>query len=112
MSRETCDTLCAALPGAQWADPADGKLASWKVGDKMFACFGTTEPGVSVKTPSVEDARLLIEMGRATRAKYFHASWVRLDLETLPEDELRDRITTSYRLVVASLPKKSRPTPL
>ncbi|SLN13804.1 MmcQ/YjbR family DNA-binding protein [Roseisalinus antarcticus] len=106
MSDARVKTLCAALPGATYADPADGELRSWKVGGKMFACMGTRDPGVSVKTPSVEDAALLIEIGRAIRAPYFHRSWVRIDPDAIPEDELRDRITTSYRIVRSSLTKK------
>lgn len=110
MTRDEIDQICASLPGAEWADPADGSLASWKVGGKMFACFGTTEPGVSVKTQSVEMAELLIEMGHARKAKYFHKSWVRLDFEALPVEEVSDRLKSSYDIVVASLPKKHRPS--
>jgi len=108
MSRDVVDQICKALPGAVWADPADGALASWKVGGKMFACLGTQTPGVSVKTPSAEDAALLIEMGRADKAPYFHRSWVRLDWDHVPEAELKARIETSYRIVFGGLSKAAR----
>ena len=39
---------------------------------------GWPNDGVSVKTPDTETAGLLIEMGRAERAPYFHRSWVRI----------------------------------
>lgn len=84
MKRMDIDALCAALPGAQPSDPATDELDAWKIAGKMFACFGhpdgrrDQETGVSVKTGSVADARMLIDLGRAERARYFHASWVHL----------------------------------
>ncbi|WGW03232.1 MmcQ/YjbR family DNA-binding protein [Tropicibacter oceani] len=106
MTRETVNAICKALPGAQWSDPWGGGHDAWKVGGKMFATIGAVQDGVSVKTPSIEDAALLIDLGRAEKAPYFHRSWVRLDWTTLPEDELRVRIETSYRIILNSLPKK------
>lgn len=106
MTREIVDSFCAALPGAEWASEADGAIPSWKVGDKMFACIGHRGEGVSVKTPDVETAALLIDMGRAERAKYFHRSWVRLDWNAVEPDELRDRLQISYDIVRSSLSKK------
>ncbi|MEM9318888.1 MAG: MmcQ/YjbR family DNA-binding protein [Pseudomonadota bacterium] len=105
--RDRLDAFCATLPGAQWADPADGQLASWKVGGKMFACTGTTTPGVSVKTADAATAQMLIDAGVAEKAPYFHASWVRLP-ESVPEDELRHRLTSSYDLILRGLPKKTQ----
>jgi len=97
--------ICSPLPGATHAHPSDGELHSWKVGEKMFACMGTHDPGVSVKTPDAETAAMLIDAGVASKAKYFHRTWVRLP-ETVAEDELRHRIYSSYDLVRASLTKK------
>jgi predicted DNA-binding protein (MmcQ/YjbR family) len=76
-----------------------------EVGGKMFACIGAVMPGVSVKTASIETAQMLIEAGVGVKAPYFHRSWVNLPWGT-PDDELRHRLTTSYKLVRASLPKK------
>ena len=110
MSRETVNQICKALPGAEWSDPWGGGHDAWKVGGKMFACIGMKNDGVSVKTPSIEDAQLLIEMERAEKAPYFHRSWVRIDWDAVPRDELQDRIVTSYRLVRHSLTKKLQAT--
>ena len=55
-------------------------------------------PGVSVKTDSVETAQMLIDAGVGVKAPYFHRSWVNLPWGT-SEDELRHRLTASYRLV-------------
>jgi predicted DNA-binding protein (MmcQ/YjbR family) len=77
------------------------------VGGKMFACIGAVVPGVSVKTDSIETAEMLIEAGVGVRAPYFHRLWVNLPWGT-SEDELRHRITASYRLVRSSLTEKSQ----
>jgi predicted DNA-binding protein (MmcQ/YjbR family) len=73
----------------------------------MFACIGAVVPGVSVKTDSIETAEMLIGAGVGARAPYLHRSWVNLPWGT-SEDELRHRLTASYRLVRSSLTKKSQ----
>jgi predicted DNA-binding protein (MmcQ/YjbR family) len=100
--------ICAALPGAMRAYPPE--LVSWKVGGKMFACFGQQgdRDGVSVKCPDVETAEMLIETGVADRAKYFHRSWVRLHLDRTEAEEARHRIAVSYDTVRAGLKKAER----
>ena len=109
--RALVNETCRALPGAEWSDPWGGGHDAWKVGGKLFAVIGASaDHGVSVKCPDVDTARLLIELGRAERAPYFHASWVRLPWHLMPDPvpaaELAERIGTSYRIVRAGLPKK------
>ena len=106
MDRDAVNAACAAFPGAEWSDPWGGGHDAWKVGGKMFACIGMSNDGVSVKTPDIETAGLLIEAGRAERAPYFHKSWVRLPWHHVPEDEYRDRLRISYEIVRSGLPKK------
>ena len=105
MSRAFVNTHCATLPGAEVSDPWGGGHDAWKVGGKMFAVVGTKDNGVSVKCPNVDTALLLIDMGRAVRAPYFHASWVLLTWD-VPEAEMAERLTTSYTIIRATLPKK------
>ena len=105
MTETDITAFCQGLPGAECSEPFGPGIDVWKVGDKIFAALGANSSGVSVKTPGVEEATLLIDLGRATRAPYFHRSWVRVPLDT-PADELTDRIATSYRLIRASLTKK------
>ncbi len=107
MSRERVNAICAEFPGAEVSDPWGGGHDAWKVGGKMFASIGAITPGVSVKTDSVETAAMLIDAGVGRRAPYFHGSWVHLPFDA-DEDELRHRISTSYGLVVAGLPRKIR----
>ena len=104
MTRAEIDAICASFPGATAADPTT-ELDSWKVGGKMFATFGDRINGVCTKTDSVETAQMLIEAGAATKAPYFHRSWVLVNFNTDP-DELHHRLQTSYGIIRASLPKK------
>lgn len=110
MDRDAVNAFCKALPGAEWSDPWGGGHDAWKVGGKMFACIGVANDGVSVKTPDVETATLVIEAGRAERAPYFHKSWVRLPWDHVPGEEYEDRLRTSYEIVRSGLPKKVQAT--
>lgn len=110
VTREDVDAVCASLPGAVAAVPPE--LVSWKVGGKMFACFGgeADMQGVSVKTNHVDTAAMLIDAGAAVRAPYFHKSWVRLPFETTTPDEMRHRVIVSYDIIRKSLPKAVKAT--
>ena len=111
MSRAFVNDFCAALPGAEHSDPWGGGHDAWKIGGKLFAVIGAVDEAVSVKCRDPETAELLIELGRAERAPYFHRSWVRIPLGprcAIEQDELADRLSASYALVKAGLPKKIR----
>ncbi len=105
MSRELVNSICERLPGAELSDPWGGGHDAWKVGGKMFACVGSVGDGVSVKTPDVETAQMLIDAGIGVKAPYFHKSWIRLPWNTDP-DEMHHRLVTSYDIVRSSLTKK------
>lgn len=109
MSRDFVNSVCRDLPGAEWSDPWGGGHDAWKVGGKMFACIGTANDGVSVKTPDIETAQMLIDAGVGVKAPYFHRSWVRLPFDA-DEEEMRHRLAASYDLVRASLTKKVQAT--
>jgi predicted DNA-binding protein (MmcQ/YjbR family) len=104
--RDFVNGFCAGLPGAVVTQPFGPDHDCLKVGARMFAIIGQMGDGVSVKTDHVDTARLLIETGRAIRAPYLHASWARIPFGRVPDEEIRDRIATSYRLIRAGLPKK------
>lgn len=108
MSRDLVNAFCARLPGAEVSDPWGGGHDCWKVGGKMFANVGGHGDGVDVKCPDVEMARLLIETGRAVRAPYMHASWVRLPFGAVDPDDLQHRLRISYRLIRAGLTKRAQ----
>ena len=107
MTRALVNAHAATLPGASHSDPWGGGHDAWKVGGKLFAVVGASEDnGLNVKCPDVETAQLLIEMGRAFAAPYFHQSWVRVPFNHVDDAELRDRITISYNVIRSALPKK------
>ncbi|MEI9903424.1 MAG: MmcQ/YjbR family DNA-binding protein [Asticcacaulis sp.] len=105
MSRDTVNAICAALPAAEVSDPWGGGHDCWKVGGKSFAIMGSVSPGVAIKTDSAETAEMLIEAGAAWRDKYLRGAWVKMSWDR-PEDELRERLLASYRLIRAGLTKK------
>lgn len=105
MTRAIVNAHCATLPGAEVSDPWGGGHDAWKVGGKLFAVIGTMDTGVSVKCADTETAAFLIDLGRAERAPYFHRSWVHIPWGA-DEDALRDRLTESYGLIRARLPKR------
>ena len=107
MSRDTVNAICERFPGAELSDPWGGGHDAWKVGGKMFACIGSKLPGVNIKTDSIETAEMLIEMGVGRKAPYFHRSWVNVPLD-LQEDELRQRLADSYRIVRKGLTRKAQ----
>ena len=99
--------VCATLPGTECSDPCGGGHDAWQVGGKMFACIGAVTAGVAVKTRDIETAQMLIDTGIASKAPYFHRSWVQLP-EDCAVDKLRHRLIISYDLIRASLTKKLR----
>lgn len=105
-NRHFVNTFCGTLPGAEVSQPFGPEHDCWKVGGKIFAIIGQQGDGVSVKTDHVETAKLLIETGRAVKAPYLHASWARFRFGAVADDELRERIQSSYGLIRRALPKK------
>lgn len=106
MTRNEFDTLCSRHPGVVLSSP--GELDAWKVGGKMLACFGHEEKcsvnteHVAVKCPDTDT--LLIDAGTASKAPYFHPSWVQLDLPSLDAGEAEHRIAVSYETIRRGLP--------
>ena len=107
MSRQTVNAICKSFPGADVSDPWGGGHDAWKVGGKMFASMGAVMEGVSIMTDSIETAQMLIEAGVGVKAPYFHRSWINISWD-MEQEELRARLHASYRLIRASLPKKTQ----
>lgn len=106
MSRDAVNQICASMPGAVASDPTT-ELDSWKVGGKMFVCFGDRIAGFCAKTDSIETAQMLIDAGAASKAPYFHNSWVLVSMH-VASDEMTHRIQTSYDIIRSSLTKKAQ----
>ena len=112
MTRMEFDALCVRHPGAVLSGP--GELDAWKIGGKMFACFGHTDTRADnndhavVRCTDTEMARMLIEAGAAGKPAYFRGAWVRLDLPTLDASEATHRVAVSYATIRAGLTKKAQ----
>ncbi len=100
-------------PGA-WSDSPWGEehhLA--KVGSKIFLFPGTVDGRSTITVKNTEDAVAELkqrypELARAPR--YLDKRlWVQLDIDTVPDDEVRELIDDSYDQVVAKLRKSERP---
>jgi predicted DNA-binding protein (MmcQ/YjbR family) len=109
---------CLAKPGAWPDNPWDHdhpviKVADGSAGGKIFAFLGATGVGVKAGATRDEadewldrypaDASVMAYIGRS--------GWNNLSFGgAIPDDEIIEAVDESYRLVVARLPKKHRPT--
>ena len=114
MTRGEFDALCEEMPGA--VRSGTGELDSWKVGGKMFACYGDEEARedntevVVVAVADAETAQMLMETGVASDPPYFRGAWVELTLANLDADEARHRIENAYDRIRNGLTKKVQAT--
>lgn len=112
MTRGQFDAICGEMPGAVLSGP--GELDAWKIGGKMFACWGDVEAratnteAVAVRVPDDETARMLIEVGAAHKPRYFRGAWVGLTMDGLDPGEARHRIETSYSTIRSRLTKTAQ----
>lgn len=96
---------CLSLPGAecvvQWGDDQ-----VYKVAGKMFAVTDAAVTKISFKC-SEEAFNILTESGIAEPAPYLaRAKWVRVASGTMPDAELRGRLTQAYAIVRGGLTRK------
>jgi len=101
-------------PGA-WADSPWGEDHDVvKVGSKIFLFPGSLDGVSAISVKNTAEAVLeLVQRypSLAGPAPYLNKKlWVRVLIDTLPEDEVRELIDDSYALVVAKLPVRERPT--
>ena len=104
---------CMAKPGAWPDEPWEGDRVA-KVGDKIFAFFGSGEPpGIGVKCGDREAADLWLDRypDGASKMAYIGAhGWNSFALDgSIPDEEIEELIDTSYALIVAKLPRRQRP---
>ena len=112
MNREDVLNFCSAFPGAIEEYPFGDEVTVFKVRGRMFALIMLNgDPGfVNLKC----DPELALEWRarhRAVRPGY-HANkkhWNSVDLDgSIDNDDLRDMIEHSYRLIVDALPRAQR----
>jgi len=109
MTRDAIRAHCLKMPGAtenmQWGDDL-----VFKVAGKMFAVLNLESADSLAFKCSPEAFAELIEMEGIIPAPYLaRAHWVRLTrLDALRSTELKTHLSTSWELVAAKLPKKTR----
>ena len=112
MTRDDINTFCAALPQTthvvQW-----GNANVWKIGGKVFAIVGWSngETAVTFKVTPIA-FEVLPDMEGVIPAPYLASRGMKWLQDTrspgLSEAELKNHITYSYEMAIASLTKKKR----
>lgn len=99
---------CLAMPGAWEDSPWEGDTVV-KAGPKIFVFPGETAVSLKVEPEAGEALRSTYPKA-VTHAPYLNKKlWVRVSLDgTVPDDELRELLAESYRLVVQGLTKAQR----
>lgn len=113
MTRDEFNQFCNGLRATSHVVQWQGSDV-WKVGDKMFAiCSGQDHPlpGITFKTSAL-DYEVLREMPGLRPAPYLASrgmKWIqRYDYPGLGEEDLRQCITESHRIVASGLSRKKR----
>jgi predicted DNA-binding protein (MmcQ/YjbR family) len=112
VTRDDVLDLCAGMTGVVEDYPFGEGVAVFKVGGRMFALVPLEGSPGSVNLKC--DPELAVEL----RARYpsvrpgYHQNkrhWNTVELDgSVPDDELREMIDESYRLVVSRLPRRER----
>lgn len=110
MTPQAAEAFALSLPGTfmvvQWMGSHVMKVGTPDK-NQMFAVFaGEGEERVTLKCADDETARFLIEIGAATKAPHLpRGGWIALSVPDVGDEELRERLQTSYATVRATLPK-------
>ncbi len=111
MTHEELVAYCLAKPGAVPDQPwSEDRVA--KVGGKIFAFLGDNSLGIKCGRDADEAAELRHRYpDHATVMAYIgRHGWNTVVVDgTVPDDELRELVDSSYEAVVAKLPKRLRP---
>lgn len=117
MDRAELIALCLAHPGAYLDAPWGEEDSVAKVGGKIFCFLGGAEGPVGI---SVKNTREAVSEWRDRFPRHIGIPrylkkdlWNRVDLSTAgapDDDDIRELIDESYRLIVESLPKSKRPS--
>ncbi|RFU37176.1 MmcQ/YjbR family DNA-binding protein [Actinomadura logoneensis] len=107
---------CLGLPGAAEDFPFGDQPAVYRVGGKIFALLAehADPPSVSLKLPPDEVVALRAEFPDTVRPGYHlnKRHWVTVLLDGgLDTGMVRELLDQSYDVVVATLPRRLRPTP-
>jgi len=111
MDIESLKAFCRSRPGSiETESGSPSNLLSYKVHDKKFAYFKTSEPEqwrFSFRTTADRFLELTDQPG-IKPARYMHRfHWVTVvNVESISEENLKDLVDRSYNKAVSNLPKK------
>ncbi|MEL6679533.1 MAG: MmcQ/YjbR family DNA-binding protein [Pseudomonadota bacterium] len=108
MTETEIEAACMALPGSyrviQWMG-----AHVYKIDEKMYAIWGDRTGLLTIKCADVETAEMLLEVGAAQPAPHLpRGGWVAIKPGDFADDEVRERLRTSYLTVRASLSKSKQ----
>ena len=108
MTYDEVVSFCLALPGA-WEDtPWEDDLVV-KVGPKVFVFPGADAVSLKVEPAVGDELRAAYPTGVGAPPYLSKKHWVRIALDgTVPDDELRELLAESHRLVAKGLTKAQR----
>jgi predicted DNA-binding protein (MmcQ/YjbR family) len=113
MDDNSVHDYCVNLPSAELTHPFGFETAVYKVRGKVFAIMPleSDRPAVTLKSAPDDTAELVREHAAITPGYHMNKRhWITVDLEgSLPEGLVEELITTSYRAVIATLPRSRRP---
>jgi predicted DNA-binding protein (MmcQ/YjbR family) len=110
MNLEQLRKYCLSFPGAT-EDIKWGADLCFCVGEKMFCVTGADSiaSGLSLKCTPERFGELCEREGIDPAAYVGRYKWVQIaDMNAVTNDELRDLVKTSYKLVLEKLPKRVR----
>ncbi len=112
MTRDGFNAFCAGMAGTshvvQW-----GNADVWKVGGKVFAICGWNEGRDAFTFKAGDIAFEVLSEAPGIRPAPYLASrglkWLQVhEPEALPEEELKEHIRASYRMVAGGLSRRKR----
>ncbi len=105
--------LCLALPGAAEEFPFGDEVSVFKVGGKMFALSSLDADPLQVSVKCEPEFAAHLRAAYPAVAPGYHLNkrhWNTITIDgSLPGHTVADLIRDSYDLVVATLPRTSRP---
>jgi predicted DNA-binding protein (MmcQ/YjbR family) len=110
MTPETAEAHALSLPGTfmvvQWMGAHVCKVGTEET-NKVFAIFSPEAGRVTLKCADTQTAEFLIEIGAASKAPHLpRGGWISLRMSDVGDEEMAERLETSYQTVQSALPKR------
>jgi predicted DNA-binding protein (MmcQ/YjbR family) len=103
MTIDELRAFCMSLPGTHeketWGDADHAGDITFRVNDKIYLITGQEGGGASLRTTIEQQADLLVAFPEAVSVAPYTGrfGWVKVDLDGLPREVLRDLIVSVWR---------------